>query len=355
MGIVPIYAYILIFLLYLENTLYVLWYNLGMNYYERIEDIKLQLEQKQNIYLSINTFNDLLKDMRDFEVFDNKGEINKSDFINRLICNYSKEYIDEITKLADSTKTELEKIIKDDSIDFKEIATRTVMTVLSKDTDKSVKHNKILSFRVKKKYLATIASVICRVPYEMDLSSFLRNMILSYLSLPIYKREQVIYKEEIEKLNYAIENGIDISIDYRTGNGIKTHIVSPYSIDRSAYELRNYLIVESHKKETPYIMSLKIFRISNIILLDLQKSHFADDFKTKYKAMKRNGIAYPINEISIKKVKMDETALSIFNAKYLERPALIKYEDGVAFFDCSESQLNFYFNPFGDSVNILGV
>ena len=71
--------------------------------------------------------------------------------------------------------------------------------------------------------------------------------------------------------------------------------------------------------------------------------------------MKRNGIAYPINEISIKKVKMDETALSIFNAKYLERPALIKYEDGVAYFDCSESQLNFYFNTFGDSVNILGV
>ena len=45
--------------------------------------------------------------------------------------------------------------------------------------------------------------------------------------------------------------------------------------------------------------------ISNIILLDLQKSHFADDFKTKYEAMKRNGIAYPIKNPNLQ--KGDET------------------------------------------------
>lgn len=325
-----------------------------MNNYERIEDIKLQLDQKQNIYLSIDTFNALIKDMNDFEVFDNKGEINKNDFINRLIYNYSEEYTSKIATLSKTARLELEKVINDTSIDFDEVATKTVMSVLSKETDRTIRHDKTLSFRVKKKYLTRVAEMICMIPYEMDLSSFLRNMILAYLALPIYKREQIIYQEEMNKLLVAINKKIEISVDYQNKEGkINTHIVSPWSIERSQNEMRNYLVVESHKKEKPYIMSLKLSKISNIIFLNKQKAFFSNSFNKCFEAMKRNGIAYHINEVTIKKVKMDENALRIFNAKYLERPYLIKYEDGIAYFDCSDSQLKFYFNPFGDNVRII--
>lgn len=324
-----------------------------MKTYERINDIKAQLDLKQNIYLSADTFDALIKDMRDFEVFDNKGEINRNDFINRLIYNYSDEYITKITDLAATTRLELEKVITDSSIDFDEIATKTVMSVLSKDSDKTVRHNKIFSFRVKKKYLTVVAEMICMIPYEMDLSSFLRNMILTYLSLPIYKREQIIYKEEMNKLQLAIDKGIEVSFDYNRHTKLKNHVVSPYSLERSQNEMRNYLVVQSHTKDKPFIMSLKLSKISNIIFLNKQKAHFSDKFNKCFEAMKRNGIAYHINEVTIKEVEMNEAAYNTFKAKYLERPALIKYEDGIGYFDCSESQLNFYFNPFGDNIRII--
>lgn len=315
-----------------------------------VEVIRNQLSEKLNIYFDEDTYTSLSKDMTDFNVVKNNGDINRSEFMNRLIANYAEEYINSIRKLSSAVKTNLSTLNIED---IDSLATKTVMSVLYTDNESRSSKNRTYSFRVNKRQIPVFTEILCMIPHDLDLSSFLRNMALSYLKLPVYRREQIIFLKEYNKLLKAINDKKDISITYKKGKDAKTHIVSPYAIEHSQNELRNYLIVESHKKDKPYIMSLKLYDISDISILYNRDSFFSENFELYYSLMKKNGIAYHINEYSIKKVRMDETALYTYNHKYLERPVMLEYKDGIAYFDCSLSQLNFYFNPFKDSIEIL--
>ncbi|MDO4198681.1 MAG: WYL domain-containing protein [Erysipelotrichaceae bacterium] len=320
-----------------------------MNMNDRLYAIGMQLESKLNIYFDEETYAKLIKDMNDFDVVKRNGEVNKSEFMNRLIANYSEDFIFRVEALSKTVRNELYEYGLND-IDT--LSIKTVMSLLSKQDTRSNK-SRTYSFRVNRKQIPAFTEILLSIPYDQDISSFLRNMVLSYLSLPIYKREQIIFKKEYEKLMDAIERKLEISFTYRKYDRSKKHIVSPYSIERSENEMRNYLIVESHNWNKAFIMSLKLYDISDITILKNEKAHFSDNFNQYFTLMKKNGIAYNINEYSIKKVRMDEKALNTYKHKYLERPPMLEYKDGIASFDCSESQLEFYFEPFKDHAEII--
>ena len=49
--------------------------------------------EKIRISVSSYTYDILLKDMDSFEILKNSGEVNKNEFLNRLIINYIDEYL----------------------------------------------------------------------------------------------------------------------------------------------------------------------------------------------------------------------------------------------------------------------
>ena len=66
----------------------------------------MKIEEKIKIYVSKRTKEILDKDAELFEFFKKSGEINRNEFLNTLIMNYSSNYEEEINKLTNNIKKE---------------------------------------------------------------------------------------------------------------------------------------------------------------------------------------------------------------------------------------------------------
>ena len=172
------------------------------------------------------------------------------------------------------------------------------------------------------------------------------------MTLPVYKREQVIYKDELSKINNAIIKKEKLSY-YRKDTG-KRHILNPYSVETSSYEMFNYLVGQfdySEKHKT----SIRISKISDIVPIH-ESAEFTDDFEICLKAMRRNGIQFAMDEVVLKTVELNENQYNAYKRKYLDRPAIVSetLTDGIHIctFDCSDFQLETYFAPFDNNIII---
>ena len=306
--------------------------------------IRDQLSEKITVYLSKDTLDSLHKDCKDFEVK------NISEFTNLLVRNYVSDYFEmvyssvpEITRiLSDSYEENTDTVRVAKEISF-------VRTVSAKSNG-ALKHK--LNFRLNKKTINKAVEALYNGPSSLDISAFFRSMFLSYLSLPVYKREQVIYKEELLQINTIIRNKEKMSY-YRKDTG-KSHTFNPYSIEASSHEMFNYLVGQFEHGQK-HKSSIRISKIANIVPIH-EKAAFTPDFEECLEAMKRNGIQFAMDEVVTRKVELTNDQYRAFNRKYFDRPEIVKEEnyDGlhICYFDCSKFQLETYFSPFENRIEI---
>lgn len=302
-------------------------------------EIKNKLSDKITVYVNTDTYDSLHKDCKDFEVS------NMNDFINRLIGNYIEDYYALIDELSKEIKDSLEKYVDEDNLDSicRSIAFKKGSAVGSKG-----KTERKINFRLQKKTFNKAVENIYAASESLDLSSFFRNMFLSYLSLPIYKREQIIYRRMIRQIEGIIKKKEKLS--YCKKDDGKTHIINPYTIDSSSHELFNYLVGQ-YENGDKHKTSVRIARIKDIVPIH-KTAEFSDNFEQCYKTAKKNGIQFMMDEVEIRSVTLNEKQYQTYNKRYLERPKLIDEKVvnnfHVCYFDCSKFQLESFFTPFLD-------
>ncbi|MBQ0066052.1 MAG: WYL domain-containing protein [Firmicutes bacterium] len=278
----------------------------------------------------------------------------KSSFISHVIIHYFDDYIQKYDTLKDVILNAIKKEDANYPLDRiqMENVVWTIMEHIERNkysVQKKEKKEVKINIRIGKANGEDLENIIEHTPPGSDVSSFLRSILISYLSLPKNEREKIVYADLIKKIENAIKN--DYKIRFQTN--YKKYIASPMEISASREQLYNYLIFESDDRKK--IQNIHIKNIKSLYVTR-EKREFSKDFPIYLEKMKRNGVQFVINSNIIYKLRLSSTGINIFNASYLERPEPLpqsNLEEGILYLDCSYFQLQRYFAPFYEHVQII--
>ena len=309
--------------------------------YDEVYD---KLKEPIKIYLNSETKRLLESDCKNFEIK------NKNQFYNTLISNYIGDYVDHLEKEAKQILEMMQDlIIGGNKDDFPSIARK--IAYKNAFSDELKERSSYISLRVNANNTIQVAEMIATTDENVKVSVFFRNLFLNYLSLPVYKREQIIFADQYNKIMRSIKEHLMIS--YRNKNKHESRDFSVYSIKQSGIELHNYVIGSQNNDHAVGTVSIKLSSIGSVRLLN-EKATFNSTFEECYKPMKDNGYQFGIDEVKYWKVYLTDKEYNKYEKRYLDRPTI--YDAGsdeggnYYIFNCSEFQLKNYFCPFGNKI-----
>ena len=306
------------------------------------------MEEKIKIYIPDSINNILLKDMERFEFYKKDGSLNRNEFYNTLIINYYEQYEESQSSLFSHIKETISERSSLEENRISDIAADILQYVDVKTyhLDKE-KFDVSISIKPTRKSSDDISYIQSCLLGNSTLSNYFRNMFASYSLLPQDKRETIIFKENFDRINEAINK--QRKIYFRMSSSEKPHIVSPYKIANSKEELYNYLLCQNN--ELP--RCFRVGRMRQIKILN-ESSDFKETIVSDLEKMARYGpqFAYESDHGPIK-VKLTPKGQKQYRAMYLHRPQYFRIEDDIYYFDCSREQAFQYFSRLGSNALIL--
>ena len=304
--------------------------------------------EKIKINLSKKTLNDLLNDMSTFEYYKKNGEINKNGFINTLLKKYFSIYYANINKQIETYTNIIKKHVYQEN-KVTEIVNSLISSseLLPFETNKNIETS--ISFKLINSNYNIFRVIENKYLAYQSISSFFRNLIESYLSLPKYKREQIIYLSTYELLMDAINDKRKIKIYLKNDNERE---IIPYKISTNKEEIYNYLVGLTSSKEKHTISSIHLSRIDYIYLLK-EKYEIDKENLEKLDKVIENGAQFPYTNPCTAKIKLTKEGQRLYKKKYLNRPTVTKIEDDIYHFNCSFDQLVLYFFSFGKDAFVI--
>ena len=297
------------------------------------------MEEKIKINISKEVNDILLKDMELFEFYKKDNTLNKNDFINTLIMNYHETYQKKCNELYNHIVSKLNEEFISNSISS--IAHSLVHSIESNNYHSSnSKFDVPVSIKPTKRS-SKIINYIQQCHLEgTSLSNYFRNLFASYTSLPKDKRELIIFKEQYESIQDAIQR--KCKIYFTTKKNPDKHIASPYALSSSKEELFNYVLVEY--KNRPF--SFRLSRMNQVVVLN-EEAIIDKNCLNFLEKMKRNGPQFAYEKESEICVRLIGRGKEMYKRMYLHRPTPIRIEDDCYYFDCSKNQIIQYFYRFG--------
>ena len=308
------------------------------------------MEEKIKIYIPESVNNILLKDMERFEFFKKDGSLNKNEFYNTLIVNYYEQYEENQSSIFAHIKQSISERsdLKEQKINDIAADILQYVDVRTYQLDKQ-KYDIAIAMKPTRKSSDEIDYIQNCLLGNSTLSNYFRNMFASYSLLPQDKRETIIFKQNFDLVNEAIEK--DRKIYFTTINSDAPHIVSPYAIANSKEELFNYLLCKY--KDFPY--SFRMGRIRQVKILN-ESRNLTDPIIDIFDRMAKYGpqFSYEVKKPHVPiKVKLSERGQKLYKSMYLHRPQYYKVEDDIYYFDCSRQQAFQYFTRLGSNAVIL--
>lgn len=302
--------------------------------------------EKLRISLSQRTFATLCHDMAVFSIYKETGEINRNEFINKLIINYADEFIYENNKLIESANKILDKKVLD-NVDKNKISNDIIKTIRESLSDDS--ESVIISLKPTKASESIIDYVINEVAQYQSNASFFRLMFEQYASYPIIKREQIIFHESYEALNKAIEKNRKVFVKLRNRNK-DSFTGSIYYMGITKDERSNYCLFEVDKQRvTVKLSKIEMVRIlkepasfekRNIQLMEFQKEYCLEHQITR-------------KDFDAVKVFLTEEGKKMYDKESLNRPTYTEEEEGYYYFMGNHEQIMNYFKSFGKNALII--
>ena len=303
---------------------------------------------KIKINLTSKALNDLINDMVTFEYYKKNGEINRNGFLNALLKNYFSIYdakaSEQIEKFTTIVNNHIFQENKANDL-INELITSSSFFYFNKQDSLDTS----ISFKLINSNYNIFRMIESKYLNYQSISSFFRNMIDSYLSLPKYKREQIIYLPTYELLMDAINDKRKIKVFLKSG---EEREVMPYSISPSKEEIYNYLISMSGNNEKKVVSSIHLSRIDSIYLLKEKYVLNKEDIE-KLDAVINNAPQFPYTNPCIAKIKLTKAGQRLYKKKYLNRPIPYAIEDDIYYFNCSFDQLVIYFFGFGKEAFVI--
>ena len=298
------------------------------------------MTEKYKIYLSEDTKTRLINDVELFEFTRDDGTVNLNGFLKELIVNYFEQYRNDNDELLSDMLNELTSVKALKAKDASALADRIIKTYIN-NKETSTGSSTVITLTVSGESYSIIKIIENNLLKDKSLSGYMKDMFLSYLSIPRNKREEIIFKDIYETVNKAILENRLISFSSR-GSDFKT-IVEPYLIATSKEEQFSYLLCHDRKKKKN--RSFRISRLSNVFVLT---NTFERDKKTEDELNKK-GLRSPhsmtpdVHAV----VRMTDHGKQMYKMIVKNRPIVSKIDGDLYHFDWPELQLEDYFRRFG--------
>ncbi|MCR4776243.1 MAG: WYL domain-containing protein [Saccharofermentans sp.] len=304
------------------------------------------MTEKYKIYLSEDIKTRLATDAELFEFTRENGTVNLNGFLKELIVNYFDQYRNDNEELLKSVLGELTSAKELKPRTASALADKIIRTYIN-NKDSGTGKSAVITLTVSGASYEIIQIIENNLLKDNSLSGYIKDMFLSYLSIPRNKREEIIFKDTFESINKAISEGRQLSFSSK-GHDRKV-IVEPYLIATSKEEQFSYLLC--HDRRAKKNRSFRISRMSNVFITS---NTFTKDPKIEDELV-RKGLRSPhsMSEDIHAVVKITERGRQMYTMIVKNRP-YVTYIDGDEYhFDWPEMQLEDYFRRFGKDAVVI--
>lgn len=304
------------------------------------------MTEKYKIYLSEDIKTRLATDAELFEFTRENGTVNLNGFLKELIVNYFDQYRNDNEELLKSVLGELTSAKELKPRTASALADKIIRTYIN-NKDSGTGKSAVITLTVSGASYEIIQIIENNLLKDNSLSGYIKDMFLSYLSIPRNKREEIIFKDTYESINKAISEGRQLSFSSK-GHDRKV-IVEPYLIATSKEEQFSYLLC--HDRRAKKNRSFRISRLSNVFITS---NTFTKDPKIEDELV-RKGLRSPhsMSEDIHAVVKITERGRQMYTMIVKNRP-YVTYIDGDEYhFDWPEMQLEDYFRRFGKDAVVI--
>ena len=304
------------------------------------------MTEKYKIYLSEETKTRLINDAELFEFFRNDGRVNLNGFLKELIVNYFEQYRNDNEELLANVLYELTSVKSLKAKDASILADKIIKTYIN-NKEPATGKSAVITLTVSGPSYSIIKIIENNLLKDCSMSGYMKDMFLSYLSIPRNKREEIIFKPTYETINRAIAESRMLTF---SSGGIKTKpAVEPYLIATSKEEQFSYLLCHSSKYNNDHT-----FRISRLRDVFITSETFTVDKEIKdrlsQKAFRSPHSAAPdIHAV----IRMTERGKKLYKMIVKNRPQVTSVEGDNYIFDWPMQQLEDYFRRFGKEAVVL--
>lgn len=177
----------------------------------------------------------------------------------------------------------------------------------------------------------------------MNKSEYYRNIIITYCTQPRYMRELSLNEITVNRIHQAINQQKQLRIRYKD----ELRIIEPYAILRSENETRNYIYCYCDKKQ-----DYCNYRLSNVEGLSVMNKSFEHYDEILINGVKNNFDPF-LSFGNVVRARLSELGQQIYERNITHRPQIIKQENDIYEFECSEVRAKLYFAQFLGEVEIL--
>lgn len=174
-------------------------------------------------------------------------------------------------------------------------------------------------------------------------SEYHRNIIINYCTQPRYMRELSLNEISVSRINQASKQRNQLRVRYKD----ELRVIEPYAILRSENETRNYVYCYCHKKQ-----DYCNYRLSNIEAVSVMDKKFEHYDESLIDGVKNNFDPF-LSFGNVVRARLSELGQQIYERNITHRPQIIKQENDIYEFECSETRAKLYFSQFLGEVEIL--
>ena len=304
------------------------------------------MTEKYKIYLSEDTKTRLANDAELFEFTRDDGTVNLNGFLKELIVNYFEQYRNDNEELLGNLISELTSVKSLKSKEASDLADRIIRTYINNKEPQTGK-SAVITLTVSGESYNIIKIIENNLLKVSSLSGYMKDMFLSYLSIPRSKREAIIFRDTYEAIGKAIAENKVLSFNSR-GFGKKT-LVEPYMIATSKEEQFSYLLCHDPRQKKN-----RSFRISRLTNVFITSEVFTWD-KTIEDELTRKGLRSPnsMTKDIHAVIRMTERGKELFKVIVKNRPYVTYIEGDLYHFDWPELQLEEYFIRLGKDAVVV--
>ena len=300
------------------------------------------MTEKYKIYLSEDTKMRLINDAELFEFYRNDGSVNLNGFLKELIVNYFEQYRKDNDALLNNMLEELTSVKSLKSKDASVLAEKIITTYINNRENTSGKSS-VITLTVSGESYNIVQIIENNLLKDNSLSGYIKDMFLSYLSIPRNKREEIIFRQTYEAISKAIAESRVLSFTSTNSPKQGTVYVEPYLIATSKEEQFSYLLCHGHRYDLDHT-----FRISRLRNVFITSDGFERNKQTEEK-LTQIGIRHPrsaspdIHAV----IQMTERGKQMYKMIVKNRPSVTEIKGNRYHFDWPQQQLADYFRRFG--------
>ena len=306
------------------------------------------MTEKYKIYLSEDTKTRLINDAELFEFTRPDGTVNLNGFLKELLVNYFEQYRNDNDELLEALIADLTSAKGVKAKEASALADRIITTYINA-AEQTTGKSAVITLTVSGESYNVIRIIENNLLKDNSLSGYIKDMFLSYLSMPRNRREQIIFRQTYELLTRAIAENKVVTFTSTNSSQGKAVYMEPYLIATSKEEQFSYVLCHNHNFYRNHT-----FRISRLRDVFITNETFTVDPKIRESLTMKgrrspHSAAPDIHAV----VRLTDHGKQMYRMIVKNRPAVTTINGDLYHFDWPEMQLEDYFRRFGKDAVVV--